>query len=97
MKSFFDTAACQTRAFCRQCRTSRAYRESIVRAGQHTDPEFVCPHGIGTRIGLGDVVAIIATPIARALKLPCIDPITKELKPTSKCAERKAALNRIGA
>lgn len=46
-------------------------------------------------IGLGDAIAAVATPIARALKLSCIDPVTKQLRPDSGCAQRKAALNRI--
>ncbi len=45
--------------------------------------------------GLGDAVAAIATPIARALKLPCIDPKTKDLRPESGCAKRKAKLNAL--
>ena len=45
--------------------------------------------------GLGDLVAAVATPIARALHLPCIDPATKQLRPESGCAKRKAALNRL--
>ena len=44
--------------------------------------------------GLGDAVAAVATPIARAMGLPCIDPVTKQLKPESGCAKRKAALNK---
>lgn len=44
--------------------------------------------------GLGDVAAAVFTPIARALKLPCIDPATKQLRPESKCAQRKADWNR---
>ena len=44
-------------------------------------------------IGLGDIVASVATPIARALRLPCIDPATQELRPESPCARRKAWLN----
>lgn len=43
--------------------------------------------------GLGDIVAMVATPIARALKLPCIDPATQNLRPDSPCARRKAWLN----
>jgi hypothetical protein len=43
--------------------------------------------------GLGDAVASIATPIARALRLPCIDPATKKLRPESGCAKRKANWN----
>jgi len=47
------------------------------------------------RIKLGDTVARVATPIARALRLPCIDPATQHLRPESGCAKRKAALNRL--
>lgn len=47
------------------------------------------------RRGLGDLVAAVATPIARALHLSCIDPATKQLRPESGCAKRKAALNRL--
>ena len=46
-----------------------------------------------TPIGLGDIVASVATPIARALHLPCIDPATQQLRPESGCAKRKAWLN----
>lgn len=46
-------------------------------------------------IGLGDAVAAVATPIARALRLPCIDPATKQLRPESGCAKRKARLNAL--
>lgn len=45
-------------------------------------------------IGLGDAVAAVATPIARALRLPCIDPATRQLRPESGCAKRKARLNK---
>ena len=45
------------------------------------------------RRGLGDVVAMVATPIARALGLPCIDPATQDIRPGSPCARRKAWLN----
>jgi hypothetical protein len=43
--------------------------------------------------GLGDLVAMVATPIARAMHLTCIDPATRDLRPESKCAKRKAWLN----
>lgn len=48
-------------------------------------------------IRLGDMVASLATPIARALHLPCIDPATQDLRPESGCAKRKAWLNNLGA
>src|SRR5438128_2147209 len=79
-------------------------RECVDKAG---DPCAVCDHGRWGRYeaigcddpnrevptGLGDVVAAVATPIARALGLPCIDPQTKQLRPESGCAKRKAKLN----
>jgi hypothetical protein len=42
---------------------------------------------------LGDKIASVATPIARALQLPCVDPVTQELRPESKCSKRRAMLN----
>jgi len=47
------------------------------------------------KFGLGDLVAKVATPIARALNLDCIDKTTGQLKPESGCAQRKAALNKL--
>lgn len=44
--------------------------------------------------GLGDVVEKMAKPIARALGLDCLDQTTGELKPESKCAQRRKWLNR---
>jgi hypothetical protein len=45
--------------------------------------------------GLGDKIAKIFTPIARVLKLPCVDPVTGKLRPESGCAKRRAALNKL--
>jgi hypothetical protein len=42
---------------------------------------------------LGDKIAIIATPIARVLHLPCIDPVTKQLRPESTCNKVRRDLN----
>lgn len=42
---------------------------------------------------VGDKIASMATPIARALRLPCIDPETRELRPESGCAQRREMLN----
>ncbi len=42
---------------------------------------------------LGDKIASVATPIARALKLDCIDPETKQLRPESGCAKMRNNLN----
>lgn len=44
--------------------------------------------------GLGDLVEKLAKPIARALRLKCLDE-RANLRPESKCAQRRAALNRI--
>jgi hypothetical protein len=44
---------------------------------------------------IGDLVASVATPIARLLHLPCIDPKTKDLRPESGCAKRKQKLNKL--
>lgn len=44
-------------------------------------------------IGLGDVVATVATPIGRAIHWPCVDPKTQKLKPKSWCQKAKEKLN----
>jgi len=43
--------------------------------------------------GLGDLVEWIAKPIAKRLKLKCLDE-KAQLKPESPCAKRKAKLNK---
>lgn len=48
------------------------------------------------KFGLGDAVGAVATPIARVLRLPCVDPATKQLRPESPCSKRKADLNAFG-
>jgi hypothetical protein len=50
-------------------------------------------HSALSTLNLGDKVAALATPIARTLHLPCIDPATGDLRPDSQCAKRKAWLN----
>jgi hypothetical protein len=44
--------------------------------------------------GLGDVVESLVKPIARTLGMKCLDAHGK-LRPESKCAQRKSALNRL--
>jgi hypothetical protein len=44
--------------------------------------------------GLGDVVHMVAKPIAKVLGLSCIDKMTGGLKPQSPCAKRREMLNR---
>jgi hypothetical protein len=45
-------------------------------------------------IGLGDIVEKLAKPIAKALRMPCLDK-NGNLKPESGCGKRKKLLNRI--
>ena len=52
---------------------------------------------IGAIKGAGDVVALVATPIARVLKLDCVDQKTQELKPESDCSRRKREMNEATA
>ena len=49
--------------------------------------------GTARTLKLGDKVHLFPKPVARALGLPCIDPATKELRPESACAKRRALLN----
>ncbi len=42
---------------------------------------------------LGDKIASVATPIARVLKMPCIDHETRQLRPESGCAKMRDNLN----
>jgi hypothetical protein len=48
---------------------------------------------VNASMGVGDIVGKVATPIARALKMACIDETTSDLKPDSPCAKRKQWLN----
>ncbi len=45
------------------------------------------------QIALGDVIASIAEPIAKTLKMPCIDPKSGKTKAGSGCGKMKARLN----
>lgn len=42
---WFDQAGCQQRVSCEGCRTSRAYRETLVVRGLVSDADFACPYG----------------------------------------------------
>lgn len=58
----------------------------------------ICPEGWTADklpVGLGDLASKVLTPIARALGLPCVDKQTGQLKPSSPCGKRKAALNSV--
>jgi len=51
------------------------------------------PPAPGKMRGLGDLVHRVALPIARALGLNCVDKTTGQLKPDSRCQQRRNALN----
>ena len=42
---------------------------------------------------IGDAISTVATPIAQALNLPCIDPETKQLRPESTCNQIREKAN----
>lgn len=46
MKAWFERPACRQHAACIDCRTSRAFRETIFAKGQVESADFACPHGI---------------------------------------------------
>lgn len=90
------------RDICSDCKRECDVRATIT----HADPSAGCPSGVwhafGDRDpeakapmrGLGDLVHVVALPIARALRLPCVDPATKQLRPNSPCAGRIKSYNR---
>jgi hypothetical protein len=57
------------------------------------DSTYSTAHKKLATVKLGDAIATVATPIARALNMPCIDPVTNQLRPESTCAKTKQALN----
>lgn len=80
---FSSSHACTSRAHCATCRTDPNWRAKVGA------PE-TCPHASF----LGDLIERIAKPVAKYLRLSCLDDSGK-LKPGSPCAQRKASLNRI--
>jgi len=44
---------------------------------------------------LGDAISTVATPIAGALGMDCVDD-QGQLKPESKCGQRKDSINKFG-
>ena len=80
---FTDSAHCTSRAHCATCRADAAWRKAVGAPDE-------CPHPVR---GLGDVVESMIKPIARALRLNCLDNQGK-LKAASPCAKRRDALNR---
>lgn len=88
VRDFIQTIHCRSRVHCVACRTDEIWRATV-------GAPAACPFGVSVA-GLGDKIAVIATPIARILKLPCIDPSTGKLKEESGCAKRKKKLNEFG-
>lgn len=54
------------------------------------------PAAARSRLPLGDMIHAVAGPIAKALKLPCVENGTTILKPNSPCAKRQQRGNEIG-
>lgn len=96
MSKWTKSGACKSRRHCKACRTSLAFRESVVKNKLDDNPEFACPHGFTADHlpGLGDKVEAAVKPMAKALKLPCLDE-QGNLKPESGCAKRRDALNKL--
>ena len=62
-----------------------------------SNSSFVCPTGSWPSVDsalIGSLIERMAKPIAKAMKLSCIDE-RGELKPESGCAKRRNALNKI--
>ncbi len=57
--------------------------------------QLFCPINVfrAEMTNLGDKIAAMATPIARALKMDCIDPVTHQLRSDSGCAKMRNNLN----
>jgi len=72
-------------------------RRPVLRPRYKPRPKLIIPGATLSKpsIGLGDAIAAIATPIARAIGMDCIDKTTGQLKPDSGCAQRKEKLNAI--
>lgn len=85
--------------------TCERERCSVLLSLNFNDPCERCPNGHWgaysiqecredtNKIGLGDKIASVTTPIARALGSGCIDKETKQLKPDSGCGKMKTRLN----
>ncbi len=90
------------RDICNDCARECDVRDTI----NHNDPCQGCPQRVYHEHadcdqetpehlrGLGDVVHAVALPIARILRLPCVDPATKKLRPESPCAARRNKWNK---
>lgn len=79
-------ASCVQRAACRDCRTSRPFRESLLKAGLVDSANFACPYGYAAdnlpAPSLGDLVAKMTSAVG--------------IKPCGGCKGRIAKWNRVG-
>lgn len=89
---------CATRLHCVACRTEPAWRLSLFKLGWVKEPNFACPFGFTAEKvqskGWGTFIENLVKPIAKFLKLPCLDK-EGQLKPTSGCAKRRDKLNQL--
>lgn len=96
--TFYESVHCTAAVHCATCRSTGAAGQSFRAAMLAQFPElgaadFACPQQRRWGWQFGDLVAKVATPVARALGLDCIDTAKQELKPESPCAKRKAWMN----
>ncbi len=94
---FFESKHCTSEVHCAACRgTNPAFRQMMLAKDPSLEKvDFECPKGRRWGVQIGDVVAKVATPIAKALKMDCIDKTTMQLKSESPCAKRKRLLNSL--
>jgi len=98
--NWVDSPGCKSHELCLSCRNGEHFRRQLFSRGDVDVVDFACPEGakIGQTEnlparGLGTVIEQAVKPIAKALKLPCLDAQSR-LKPGSPCARRRDALNR---
>jgi len=96
-KNWTQSGHCSSRAHCVACRGSESFRQSILDSGFTEKRDFDCPHGVpwdySGRILIGDTVARLAKPIARAADRV----LGTNLKNCEGCKKRQARLNRLGS
>ena len=100
MKTFYESTHCTSQKHCKVCRATSEDGKTLRTEFLKRYPElkvvdFECPQQRRWGWQLGDMVAQVATPIARALGLDCIDKQTLQLKAESPCAKRKRLLNQL--
>ena len=88
-RDFTRTPICRLRVHCRACRTSAAWRTSVMQAGLSATPDWDCPYGY--------TAAILPTPAALAMakelevwrkqNMPCCNKRKYGQPPRSQTAE----------